>query len=123
MARDRMTIQQVMRRIGGQEIFERLVAEIQRVAWETGETGGKGKVTFTVETSKPKGSTLDDPMIQFKTQLVPKLPAAPARVTHLYVGEEGLSTDDPRQVPMELRAVETSATVRQTEADTTVREA
>lgn len=109
MSVKRMSLQEVLQRLGGRAIFQQIAEHIQTVAHATGQTGGKGKLTITIETSKTKGSTIDDPMIQFKTQLVPKLPAAPAKVTHLYVSEDGLHSDDPRQVPMEFRVVENEA--------------
>lgn len=101
-----LTIQETMQRLGGREFFQQLREHISIIANATGETGGKGKLTISIETSKPKGSTLDDPMVQFKTQIVPKLPAAPARVTHLYVSDAGLHTQDPRQEQMDFRVIE-----------------
>ena len=104
-----LTIQETMQRLGGRDFFQQLREHISIIANATGETGGKGRLTISIETSKPKGSTVDDPMVQFKTQIVPKLPAAPARVTHLYVSEIGLHTQDPRQEQMEFRVVENEA--------------
>ena len=54
-----------MQRLGGREFFQQLREHISIIANATGETGGKGKLTISIETSKPKGSTIDDPMIQF----------------------------------------------------------
>lgn len=101
-----LTIQETMQRLGGRDFFQQLREHISLIANATGETGSKGRLTITIETSKPKGSTIDDPMVQFKTQLVPKFPAAPARVTHLYVSDAGLHTQDPRQEQLDFRVVE-----------------
>ena len=102
---DRLNIQQAMQRLGGAEIFARLIGAIESVGLATDETGQKGKVTLTISSFKPKGSEKSDGYIGFETRLVAVPPSPSSRSTGLYVDEGGLHTDDPRQVRMDLRAV------------------
>jgi hypothetical protein len=119
-----MTIQEKLRRLGGDQFIQRLIQDIEDVALSTDETRGKGKIVLTVKTSKHKNSETGDGYVEFETQLVATHPSRPARMTGLYVDQEGLHGDDPKQSRLDLRAVETpTATVRQSDADTTVREA
>lgn len=102
---DRLNIQQAMQRLGGAEIFARLIGAIEAVGLATDETGQKGKVTLTIASFKPKGSEKGDGYIGFETRLVAVPPSPSSRATGLYVSEDGLHMDDPRQVRMDLRAV------------------
>jgi hypothetical protein len=102
---DRLTIQQAMQRLGGEAIFSRLIGSIEGVALATDECGQKGKVTLTITTFKEKGSEKGDGFVGFETRLVAVPPSPSARATGLYVNEDGLYTDDPRQQRMDLRAV------------------
>jgi len=104
---DRLNIQQAMQRLGGEAIFARLIGAIESVALATDETAQKGKVTLTITSFKPKGSEKQDGYIGFETRLVAVPPSPASRATGLYVSEDGLHSDDPRQVRMELKAVET----------------
>lgn len=103
---DRLNIQQAMQRLGGEAILARLIGSIEAVALATDECGQKGKITLTIKTFKEKGSEKGDGFVGFETQLVAVPPSPSARATGLYVDEQGLHTDDPRQTRMELRAVE-----------------
>lgn len=103
---DRLNIQQAMQRLGGEAIFSRLIGAIESVALATDETAQKGKVVLTITSFKPKGAEKQDGYIGFETRVVATPPSPAARGTGLYVSEEGLHADDPRQTRMELRAVE-----------------
>lgn len=94
-----------MQRLGGEAIFSRLIGAIEAVALATDETGQKGKVTLTIGSFKPKGTEKGDGYIGFETRLVAVPPSPSARATGLYVNEEGLHADDPRQTRLDLRAV------------------
>lgn len=119
-----MTIEEILRRLGGEQFIQRFIAEVEAIALGTDQTRGKGKVTLTVETTKHKNSETDDGFVEFKTHIKTAIPAKPARVTALYVDQDGLHGDDPRQQRMELRAVETpEPTVRETDGGASVREA
>lgn len=104
---DRLNIQQAMQRLGGAEIFARLIGAIEQIGLATDETGQKGKVTLTISSFKAKGSEKGDGYIGFETRLVAVPPSPSSRATGLYVSEEGLHSDDPRQTRMELKAVAT----------------
>lgn len=119
-----MTIGEKLRRLGGEAFIHRLVQDIEEVARSTDETRGKGKVVLTVKTSKHKNSETNDGFVTFETQIVASHPSRPARMTGLYVDDQGLHGDDPKQQRMELRAVETpEPTVRETDGGASVREA
>ena len=119
-----MTIQQILERLGGEQFLRRLVGQIETVAAATEETGSPGKVTLTVKTFKPKEAEQGDHYVGLETRIVATHPSRPARMTGLYVDGQGLHGDDPKQQRMELRAVESdTATVRESDADASVREA
>ena len=119
-----MTIQQILERLGGEQFLRRLVGQIETVAAATEETGSPGKVTLTVKTFKPKEAEQGDHYVGLETRIVATMPAPRSRKTGLYVDEDGLHTNDPRQQRMELRAVETpEPTVRETDGGASVREA
>lgn len=103
---DQMGLQQIMQRLGGPEIFNRLREAIETVGLATDETGQPGKVTLTIKTSKPKGAEKGDRYVAFETRIVATAPSPAAKPTGLYVDESGLHSADPRQTRMELRAVE-----------------
>ena len=105
MASERMSIQQIMERLGGEAIFQRLIGAIEAVALASDETGQVGKVTLTVKTGKPKGAEKGDGYVALETRLVAVPPSPSARLTGLYVDEDGLHGDDPRQQRLDLRAV------------------
>jgi hypothetical protein len=107
MAR-RLTLQQTLARLGGPDLLQQLQEYIQDVAESTRQTGQKASLALTIETSKAKDSALDDPIVVFKTRLVPKLATPKAHPTFLYVDEGGVYSDDPRQMPMPLAAVPTT---------------
>lgn len=102
----RMTAQQILDRLGGEAFVGRLIGAIETVGLATDETGQKGTVTLKVESFKEKGSEKRDGYVGYKTRLVTVPPSPSVRATGLYVDEDGLHVDDPRQTQMELRAVE-----------------
>lgn len=101
-----MTRGQILDRLGGEAFLDRMLGQIEAVAFSTDQTGSKGKFVLTVKTFKPKEAEVRDGYVGFETDPVPTLARPKSRKTALYVSEDGLHTNDPRQVEMELRAVE-----------------
>lgn len=105
---DRMNLQQVMQRLGGEAIFSRLIEAIETIGLATDETGQKGKAVLTISSFKLKNTEKGDGFIGFETRLVTTPPSPSARSTGLYVDERGLHVDDPSQTRMDLRPVPAS---------------
>lgn len=106
----RMTMQQVLQRLGGEAFLQKLIGQVETIGQASDETGRPGQVTLTVKTFKPKEGDTGDLYVGFETDCrITKMPTPKPRRTGLYVSPEGIHTDDPRQVEMELKAVETGA--------------
>lgn len=104
-----LNAQQLLNRLGGEAFVGRLIAAIETIGLATDDIGQKGKVTLTIVSSKPKGAEKGDGYVEYDTKLSTVPPSRGARATGLYVDEDGLHVDDPRQTKLELRAVPESA--------------
>lgn len=103
---DAMNAQQILNRLGGEAFVSRLIGAIETIGLATDESGQKGKVTLTVVSFKEKGAERHDGFVGYETKLVTVPPSPPSRATGLYVSEDGLFINDPRQTEMELKVVE-----------------
>lgn len=82
-----------------------MLEQIESAAFSTDQTGRPGSYTLKVKTFKPKEGEVRDGYVGFETDPEVKLARPKPRRTGMYVSPEGLHTDDPRQAPMDLRAV------------------
>lgn len=102
----RMTNAQILQRLGGEAFLQKIITQVRAIGEASDATGRPGQVKLTVKSFKPKEGEVGDLYVGFETEcVISKMPTPKPRTVGLYVSEEGLSTSNPLQEEMDLRAV------------------
>ncbi len=95
--------------LGQGHLLEELTDALQRTADEVVKTGAGGTVTLTLKVL-PLGE-VGNPMVGIAEQIGVSMPKRKSKGKIMYSHGGALHEDDPRQVPMEFRVVETAPAV------------
>lgn len=99
----------IIMRLGQGHLLEKLVDALNRTADEVVKTGQAGKVTLTLKV-EPLGD-IGSLMVGITEQIGIAAPKRKAKGSILYAHDGALHEDDPRQVPMDFRVIETAPAV------------